>query len=233
LAPDPLPGRHLLQQRDGLGGQGRHAQFVAAGLGGPQRLVHPVRVGQPAQAMLPPIQPTAVDVFDTFLGARFDVAAVDPDGWRAQEPGLFGGLLVRDVDHPELHGAAELRTDPINQCDRGVAVGAASHGQHLDEGTSVGWWLTGWGGGGQLRPPGCGSRRRRGRRYRPTARGLGPGWRPPARPHRPPRATWPGSGRRVWSSDVLGYVEVVEQRRQDYPVNSSRLAVQALAHCSM
>jgi hypothetical protein len=55
------------------------------------------------------IEPTGVQVFDAFLGARLDVAAVDPDGWRAKGAGLFGGLLVGDVAHLDLSVAAKLR----------------------------------------------------------------------------------------------------------------------------
>ena len=83
-------------------------------------------------------------------GVWVDVAAVDADGGRSQEPSLLGGLLVADVDHPDLSVAGKLRANLLDQRDRGVAVGAARSGQHLDKGRSVGWCLAGWAGGGQL-----------------------------------------------------------------------------------
>jgi hypothetical protein len=52
------------------------------------------------------IEATGTQVFDAFLGVRLDVAAVDPDGWRAEGAGLFGGLLIGDVEYLDLSIAA-------------------------------------------------------------------------------------------------------------------------------
>jgi hypothetical protein len=48
--------------------------------------------------MLTLIDPTAADVLGIPVGVRLDVAAVDPNGGGSQEPGLFGGLLIGDVN---------------------------------------------------------------------------------------------------------------------------------------
>ena len=91
-----------------------------------------------------------VEIFVILLGVWVDVAAVDADGGRSQEPNLFGGLLAADVDQPDLSVAGKLCANLLDQRDRGVAVGAARSSQHLDKGRSVGWCLAGWAGGGQL-----------------------------------------------------------------------------------
>src|SRR6266487_5619083 len=65
-----------------------------------QRLMQPVLVGQPAQAVPDPVQPAGVHILLLAFGAGLDVPTVDPDGRRAREAALLGGRLVGDVDHP-------------------------------------------------------------------------------------------------------------------------------------
>ena len=55
LGAEPLSHRDLRQERRDLISQARYLQMVAARLGAAQRLAHPVRLGQPAQAVLAPI----------------------------------------------------------------------------------------------------------------------------------------------------------------------------------
>jgi hypothetical protein len=88
--------------------------------------------------VLASVEPAGVGVLLVPVGARLDIAAVDPDGWRAEKPGLLGRLLVGDLDQSQLGVAAELCLDSLHQRQGGVAVGAAHEGQHLDEGPRAG-----------------------------------------------------------------------------------------------
>ena len=82
-----------------------------------QRLAQPDLLGE-LRRLCALIEPTGIQVFDAFLGARLDVAAVDPDGWRAKGAGLFGSLLVGNLEHLDRSVAAKLCADSLGQRDR-------------------------------------------------------------------------------------------------------------------
>src|SRR4029453_6994865 len=144
----------------------RHVQLPTSRLGGLQGLTQPDLLGEPAQAVLALIEPTGAQVFDAFLGARLDVAAVDPDGWRGEGAGLCGDLLVGDVEDLDLSVAAKLCADSLDQRDRAGAVGQPGKANTT---TSGRWKAAGREAGlegGRSGLPGCGSRWPRGRRCR-------------------------------------------------------------------
>src|SRR5215213_10948831 len=104
---------------------------------------HPGLVGQPAQAVLALVEPAAAEVLDAPVGVRLDVTAIDPDGRRPQEPGLFGGLLVGDLDHSNLGVTVKLRADALRQRDRAGPVGQPGVVSTSTRGRWVGGWPAG------------------------------------------------------------------------------------------
>jgi hypothetical protein len=101
------------------------------GDGTQERVADPLGFGPPAR---PPRRAIEAIVSAECVVHRLgiDVAAVDEDGGRPEDPVLRRRLVVDDVDDLNLGGNADLVDDTLDDDDRHVAIRTVLAGEDLD-----------------------------------------------------------------------------------------------------